>query len=214
WAMAGSDRFDPTPLTRQLEHWDILDLSFKPYPCCRWIHTTLDALASLPIPAAEVQSIEVQTISSLARTFTDPAPATMIDAQFSVPYACACLLLAVAHRDWHSSLHDPRVLALAARTRLVEDPEAQTRYLAAGRLSWLIPTRVIVRLADGRVLQNSAEVARGSAGRPLSDTELIAKFQHLVEPSLGEVRTARLADALLNLASLPDVRRLLGRFGR
>jgi 2-methylcitrate dehydratase PrpD len=39
WRMMGSDRGDAGRMVRGLgAEWDVLGLSLKPYPCCRWIH--------------------------------------------------------------------------------------------------------------------------------------------------------------------------------
>ena len=44
--MAGSDHCDFERLTDFRDH-GIMNVSLKTYPCCSWIHTTLDALGEL-----------------------------------------------------------------------------------------------------------------------------------------------------------------------
>ena len=43
WVMAGSDRCDFNSMM-DFSQYQILGVSLKPYPCCRWIHTTLDVV--------------------------------------------------------------------------------------------------------------------------------------------------------------------------
>jgi 2-methylcitrate dehydratase PrpD len=213
WVMAGSDQFDPTHLVEGLDRYDVMDLSFKPYPCCRWIHTTLDAVGEIVererLSAGNVESVDVHTIAALATTFTDPTPATLVDAQFSVPYCVAVRLLGVPRARWpHDAvLTDPEVLALARRVRVHLDAEAQSDYLRSGRLSWAVPTRVSI-LAGGRCVDAHARVASGSPERPLSDAALEGKFHELADPVVGERRAQEISELVAKLDTLDRVSHL------
>lgn len=210
WAMAGSDRFDPQLLTQDLgETYSILETSFKPYPCCRFTHSTLDAvneiIQSTDIEADDVRAVHVRS-SSKVRVFADYRPQTFIDAEFSLPYAIAMLLLReppgyrwVTAERWR----DPAVLSLADRVHLHVDPDAEAD-LAAGYMR----VRVSVELENGREEKAQALYPRGHPRNPLSAGERRQKFLALAEPAIGRQR-ARELDALIDrLDDLPDVSEL------
>ena len=215
WIMAGSDCYDERLLRENLASFDILELSFKPYPCCRWIHTALDALeqarVTQPFEVAEVEAIEVATIDAVAGSFGDPAPATMVDAEFSMPYSIAALLHGVPFPQWHLASHrnDPQLLSTASKVRLASDPRAQQEYLADGRLSWKIRATVTVRVRAARPIFVSENIARGSPLRPLDRGQLQRKARDLMGGSLGERGTHGVIEGIRKLEAMRDVRELL-----
>src|SRR5690606_39845834 len=94
------DRYDPARLREGLgERFEFVDLSYKPYPCCRFNHTAIDAALALRprIGTAQVQRIAAfvnrQSYEAVA---TPPEirrrPRTVVQAQFSIPYTVACAL--------------------------------------------------------------------------------------------------------------------------
>jgi 2-methylcitrate dehydratase PrpD len=94
------------------------------------------------------------------------------------------------------SARNPIVDALRRRSRLEPDDHF-------GRDA----ARVTVELADGSAISHEVEVAAGSAGRPLSDEQLLEKFRALVEPILPG-RADAVADAVLHIgegAAMADI---------
>jgi 2-methylcitrate dehydratase PrpD len=67
---------------------------------------------------------------------------------------------------------------------------------------------VTALLVDGRREHVFVEHAIGSLQRPMSDTELEAKFARLVSPVLGTAGVAPLVQACQGLAACGDVRAL------
>lgn len=210
WRMAGSDRFDPQILTQGLgTTYSILETSFKPYPCCRFTHSTLDAvneiIQSVDIEADDVRAVHVHS-STKVRVFADYRPQTFIDAEFSLPYAVAMLLLReppgyrwVTAKRWR----DPAVLSVADRVHLHVDPEAEAD-LAAGYMR----VGISIELENGRVESAQALYPRGHPRNSLSAGELRQKFLDLAVPAIGQERAQEL-DALIDrLDDLPDVSEL------
>ena len=72
-------------------------ISLKPYPCCRWIHSTLDAVRELvarhAVSPDSVRRVTVRSIEAFPLWFHGRRPPTMVDAEFSVPHAVAMVLL-------------------------------------------------------------------------------------------------------------------------
>lgn len=210
WRMIGSDRYRPEELTRGLGgHWLILDTTVKPYPCCRYIHSTLDALRDLArehsLQADEIDQVVVRSFGGMTRWFADYRPSTMVDADFSVPYAAALVL---SGREpgpaWYDSatLSDPGVLALADRVRLEQDEECDALFWNERRYV----TRVEVTTRDGRRLHARPDSPRGGRELPLSEEELTEKFLALARVALPAVRGRHVLTDLLAIDRFGDIR--------
>src|SRR3546814_11134545 len=77
------------------------DLSYKPYPCCRFNHTAIDAALAIAkepgFDAGAVRRITVGINRQAWEAVAWPleirqAPATVVQAQFSICYSIACAL--------------------------------------------------------------------------------------------------------------------------
>ncbi|RLE53410.1 MAG: hypothetical protein DRJ26_03360, partial [Candidatus Methanomethylicota archaeon] len=105
WIMASSDKCGFDEMVK-FEAYEILSVSFKTYPCCRWLHTTLDALRDIilheNISVDDVKKVNVRTIAPLVEKFMDYDSRNMIDAQFSLPYAVAMILCRIPRLKWYS----------------------------------------------------------------------------------------------------------------
>jgi 2-methylcitrate dehydratase PrpD len=208
--MMGSDRHDPARMVRGLgSDWEVLGLSLKPHPCCRWIHSTLDAVRELVrdggLRPPDVRAVTVRSIEALARWFQGRRPPTMVDAQFSVPHAVAMTLLDRPRPEWWQATNreDPAVLALMDRIAVDADPEAQAAWETL-RHSARVPVAVVVETATGK-LERARRHARGGADEPLTDDEVVRKFRELAEPVLGASGAARVRELVDALETLKAV---------
>ena len=205
------ESFDPDRVVEGLDAAGPLRIQqnyFKLHACCLYNHPALDAVQKLvnreEIEAANVDRILVEA-PPLATIMTDPAPANMLAAKFSLPYAVATSLV------YHSTdiaafyperLEDPETRSMAQRVEIVADPEMNFRrydYPAA---------RVAISLRDGRTLNESVTVHHGDYQDPASRQELVGKFTFLVEEILGQAQTAEVIDTVDRLDGLPDIREL------
>ncbi|MGQ0568988.1 MAG: MmgE/PrpD family protein [Armatimonadota bacterium] len=210
WAMAGSDQCDFERLTDGLGHrFEMLNVAFKPYPCCRYIHSAAEALETILSTQArssdEIERVVVRSVPLLG-AFMDYAPKTFVDGQFSLPYV---LGLVLARRrpgyGWLSqdSLADPDVLS-AAHTITFEPDDAAAEAFAAREY----PATVTVHTARGAVSETVA-IPRGDPRRPLLEEEIQAKFLSLAAPVLGPRRAGRLMDLVYGLEDVGNLRTAL-----
>jgi 2-methylcitrate dehydratase PrpD len=210
WRMMGSDRGDAERMVRGLgAEWDVLGLSLKPYPCCRWIHSTLDAVGELvarhAVRPGDVRRVTVRSIEAFARWFHGRRPATMVDAQFSVPHAVAMVVLDRPRAGWWqpASRTEPGILDLMDRVELETDPAAQATWVTV-RHSARIPVTVTIETPVRRV-EAVRRHARGGADEPLTDAEVERKLRELAEPALGAPAAARLVERVDKLGTLDSV---------
>lgn len=217
WVMAGSDRCDFAAMTAGLgEEYRLPTTGFKPYACCRWTHTALDVVRRLregtSMDPAAIARIEIHTFGELVEKFGGPAPRSLIDAQFHLPYlvALTCLDRAPTRALSEGDLTDEAVLALMSRVTLHLDPDADRAFFERRRL----PVRVVVTGRDGSRREASADAPPGAPdGPPFTLEDLRVKFSALVEPIIGREQTQRLEAVALSLEAydVTDLVRLASR---
>ncbi|WP_128918348.1 MmgE/PrpD family protein [Bradyrhizobium nanningense] len=99
--MCGTDCFDRDILVGDLgSRWMLPDITYKPWPTCRWMHQPLTAL----VAAASKAKIDPQQIESIligtnvlvsGPRFCNPKPRTWVSRQYSFPHAVAMVLLGI-----------------------------------------------------------------------------------------------------------------------
>lgn len=204
-------RYAPEALLAGLGRtWLGEQLTFKAWPACRGTHAFIEiALALRASPGFDWRQITAvrATIGEVQRMLTEPlerkrAPATAIDAKFSIPFTIALALVRgrVGLDDFDAAaLSDPDVLALAARVEIVERPDWGRDRAAAGALS--------LTLGTGEVLNDERLTALGAPANPLGAAALEAKFADCAARArspLSGAEAGALAQTLLGLAGSPD----------
>ena len=204
------DRFEPALAVAGLGRgYRIEQNYFKFHACCRHNHYALDALAALRrahrFTAEDVAHVRVTTIPFGLR-MADPAPASMLGAKFSIPYAVAAALVrgtADVTAFEPAALDDPRIRELARRVEVRADPEMSPQRTES-------PTaRVRIVLRDGRTVEELTTVVRGDTANPVPAADVVAKFLRLSIPVLGEPHAQRVARAVYEADGLGDVRDLI-----
>lgn len=101
WRMAGSDQCDwdtfATPLD---EAYELPELTFKPYPCCRWLHATVEATEAAVADVTDVTSVEVETTQRVADSFVIE-PSNQVNAEFSLPFVVGQVVSGRDVVDWY-----------------------------------------------------------------------------------------------------------------
>lgn len=211
WAMAGSDRFDAAAAVAGLgDQYRFTQTSFKPYACCRWAHSTLDAVRALTAqlrPGEDIRDVEVHAFGDLVSNLSWATPEDLVDAQFSLPFLVA---LELAGRSCsrgldEASISDPEIIRRAERVRLVHDPSVDEAFYQGH-----LPARVIAATDQERQIECVKHDAWGTPGQPFSRQDCWRKFLALTAPILGHGQAADLGHTLLDLATVPDVAGIVG----
>ena len=197
------------------ERWETDACFVKPYPTNVFTHTGIDAALALResgLRPEDVASVRVGAAGATLRTIANPReakirPESGYHAQFSGPFTFALALrggsgLGVYLDDFtDEAVRDPLNLDVAARVEHHADPRAEAIFPAH------FPSFVEVRTKDGRTLTHEVRANRGTAERPLTETEVRVKYD-LNARALGP-RAAVLADRILDAHELDDARGLL-----
>lgn len=208
WTMVGSDRCDFERMVAGLgERWATSETEYKIHPSIGLNHpafwATKELVETNGIRAEDVEEVTVTTL--WADLIGDAAPRAAVDAQFSLPYTVAATILREPlgpglYAD--EKLEDPALQEVLARIRLVHDPAADRAFFEDQR----IVQAVEIALRDGRTVRRETEFPRD---RPAyGRAEIEAKFEALASGALGDVKRARLREALDGLEALDDVSRL------
>ena len=212
WIMASSDQCNYQKMTEGLgTQYLTLKNSYKPYSACRWVHSSLDATGKLmeknSFDPECITSIQVETFEEIVNKFGVVKPENIIDAQFSLPYLMALELLGRSSRFGlrEEDLEDSRVIELANKVTIRENPQATKRY----EKDRLMVSSVIVKTEDGKTFSETVSISRGDPDNALSQDEILEKFSHLVAPVVGERETERLIKVIDRLESVKDISELV-----
>lgn len=214
--MSGTDRFDPDMLVGGFgSRWMLSDITYKPWPTCRWTHHPLTALgkaaANASIDPQQIERVVIGTNVLLSTPrFINPKPRTFCSRQFSIPHAVAMLLLGIpVGPAWLDEAQDENQSVRALREKVcVEqwDP-ANTFGSHIVREQWRnMPARAVIVMRDGTRLESETEFALGDPWT----TETVWGDEHVIEKfravsGLSAARADQVIQAVLDIEVQPDV---------
>jgi 2-methylcitrate dehydratase PrpD len=208
--------YDPAVILHGLgDRFFIEELSFKRWPACRGTHAYIEAAQILRARhAIDPESIVaiVATGGEVQRMLVEPAdrkqaPATVIDAKFSIPFTIGTALIddEVTLESFEGeALTDPRKRTLARLVRFEQRPDWGRDRAASGKLS--------IELASGARHEQWIDIAAGHVSRPIDDAGLTAKFSQCAARAKRPLTPAgidRLATAIWDLDSAGDAAKTL-----
>ncbi|MBW2342168.1 MAG: MmgE/PrpD family protein, partial [Deltaproteobacteria bacterium] len=196
------------------DHFGVMDLSIKPYPCCRMTHGSIDAALELsnshrikPEDVAEILVYVSKMVSDMVGAPFEIRENPQVDAQFSIPYTVAVALTRgkVFLDDFGSDTikKDSAVLGLAKRIKVVVDLELPVNDISS--------VNMIIKTENGESFSLKVGTLKGSPVRPMSFDDCARKFRNCLEysekPSLVK-NSETLIDFVFNLEKKKDVREL------
>ena len=215
FALYNEGQFDPEfLLAKPGSTWEIARLSLKPWPSCRGTHAYIEMALALcaehGLDAGDIAEIDIHGEPFLDMLIEPleqkQAPATLIDAKFSVPFSVATAIVCggLGLGDFNQeNLHNAEILSLARRFRFY--PES--RSAGGGALpAW---GEIRLRTHDGRELAASLDFPLGNPENPLPDEFLREKFADCLRQSgvpMDDAHIAGLGNAVLALETVTDLR--------
>jgi len=158
----------------------MLNIAFKPYPACHMTHAFADAALALKrthgLEVEDVDRIIAYVHENEIPVICEPVatkvrPQNSYDAQFSVNYVIAAALVrerfGLAELE-DEVLADPTIGDLCAKVSYESDPDSAYPDYYSGA--------VAIHTRDGRHLFHREQMNRGSAGNPMSESDIKMKY--------------------------------------
>ena len=194
---------------------ELMRTGIKPHACCRYSQGPIDATLALraehAIEPLRVARIDVGIVVPGFAIVCEPIaakrrPRSVVDAQFSLPFAIATALVrgAAGPEDFAPALlADAAVRHVMDRVHPVHDPALDARFPR----TW--PCWVRVTLDDGTTREARVEHPLGDPENFPTAAVLDQKYLHLAGRVLADGQARELSDAVTRIAGLSDVRTLL-----
>lgn len=170
----------------------IMDVSIKPYACCRYMHGPIDCLLHIKrehqLDPQHIIHVRCGVLTGGRGLVADPieqkrSPQNVVDAQFSMPFGATIALLtgqaglSVFTETW---LHNSEVRALMQKVDCYSSDELDAYYPAEWRAS------AEVQMDDGQNYHADIRYPLGDPHNPLSWEQLEARFSALVTPVIPD----------------------------
>ncbi len=197
WPQALAGLRDWTPISR---------MTFKNHGCCGHIFPALDALRELQAQRRfgpdDVAQINVHGYGPTKAICDRMTVENARDARFSLQYCVATLLYTGSVRlaaISPANLARNDLRSFMQRVHVQEDPEIAARYPQERQ------ARVLVTLTTGEVLEHFQPTRKGDPDLPLSDSELIDKFEELAGTAVSAETARQLRETIMNSNELPGI---------
>lgn len=187
------------------ERWLVPDTVFKYHVACYGAHPAIEAMRSLlraaPIPADDVERIDVTVSRVIGRLCNVIEPTNSIGMKFSLPHNIAMTILG----------HDTGAVASYADRTLADAGLAALRQRVGITVdeSFADWSTAVAVTSGGETRRSYARVDEPNRDLPDQESRLEAKFDRLAAPVVGTTATTRIRDLVRDLAGLDDTNRLI-----
>ena len=210
---AGSDADASRALDGLGSEFEVMNTAVKPYPCCRYSHATIDAVADIvraeSLASPDIDGIDIALGVTGYSMVADPpeakrVPSNVVEGQFSVYFAAAATAGKGGYAwDAYDRLDDAEVRRLMQRTSVTLDQ----------RFGSGMESIVSLRTADGRVIERTVPFPKGEPENPMTWDEMQAKFTEWSTPVIGASRAAQVIESVASLESLASMSELTANLG-
>jgi 2-methylcitrate dehydratase PrpD len=192
------------PVDQPLEFQYALKGSYlKPYPGCRHVHPSIDALGEIlkekEIDRSQIQKIQVRTYKIAVETEIHDLNRRG-DAYFNIPYALAARMI-LGKSDWEAfdekHFKNESLVEIMKKVNLMVDPEVEGQY---PRQRGAI---VEISLKNGTVFSGKVNHPLGEPENPLPSSVTLEKFRKAARKFLSK-RTMERMETLLDVAGLTE----------
>ena len=179
----------------------------QPYPCCHFIHGFVDCALHLrdQVVLDEIESIDCPLSPRLHHMVSGPSrPADPYSALFSTPYVVALALVTgrIDLAAFHDrGVNDSAVLALSDRITCSEDRTSD--------FPVHFPGEVRITLKSGRVVTHRVATSFGTPERPLSTSDIKAKFMANATRVMSRSEAERVVQSVSEIESMENISELL-----
>ena len=185
------------------EKYEVMNLYFKPYPCCRWAHPAIDAVVEVmkenSISADMIDRIVIKTFER-ATLLSKIEPKTADEAQYNIAYPTAA---AAVYGDFGiervmiENLGDKRVLDMMKKLSFEVD-EALDAEFPKKRIC-----RAEIYTSDGKSYVSRNCEPRGEAHEKIDTGWLSDKFYRITSPVISRESQKELLSLILGDENVP-----------
>ena len=196
------------------ESWELMNISFKPYPCGVINHAFIDLAIQL-LDQHEFQSDEIDSIIAFihpdaAQTVCEPVetkrrPVSGYHAKFSLHFNVAAALAEgkvdlTTYTD--EKVLDTSILKLAEKIEHQCDNDSQ--------YPKTYPAKMEIRLKDGRTFRGEIEHHKGSLKNPMKPEEVRQKFMANSKHVIGLGPSKLISEGICQLEEHEDIEEIMG----
>ena len=191
----------------------IMDTLLKHWPTNMWVQASLDIMDAFMkedgITADDIDEIIVDPPTQMRMTLRPEVYEKIIEAQYSIPYCIAALLLdPTPGAQWYTAerMHDPELLALASKVRPgpsnEQDLQVSFNTFQDGDF---VDKTITVKCKDGRVLTRSCNYPKGHPKNQMTMDEVCERFRVQTRNALTPERAEEILDTLRNIENMDDM---------
>jgi 2-methylcitrate dehydratase PrpD len=183
--------------------YEIMNLYFKPFTCCRWAHPPILASLSLikahEINAAEIEKVEVKTFAAATR-LSKIIPTSTDEAQYNISYPIAA---AIVYGDLGFSqvidenLGNADVLKMMTKIEFQVDEKLESAFPAKRQCI------VSIVLKNGSRYTSDLYEPIGEAKDQVDLEWITEKYFRITKPVIHENAQQKILDLLINDLELP-----------
>jgi len=212
WRMIGSD----TNLIKEKieDHFDenlILKVGFKPYPCCRLIHSSVEATNNIMGESdfidLDIKEIKIKTIAALCKPpFSNATPKDFYSGIFSLPYVIACNLKRIEKLRWFEEKNfiNKEINSLAKKVSIERDNDADYQFqIDQGKITSIVE----IFFKNGKKKFAKVDIPFGDPRKPMTSLQLKEKFLSLSYKNITESKS--LIDLIMKLENIKDLNNLM-----
>lgn len=185
------------------QKYQVMDLYFKPYPCCRWAHPAIDACLELisehKISPNDIEKVTIHTFKR-ATMLSKIVPKTADEAQYNIAYPVAS---SIVYGDFgftqvlEENLNDSTVIDMMSRLEFKVDDALDARF-PAERIC-----RAEIKTKQGDTYISSECEPRGEAKENIGIDWLSDKFYRITGPVLSKQAQDKLLKLITQTNDLP-----------
>jgi 2-methylcitrate dehydratase len=163
------------------------------------------------IKPEEIDQVNIKTLDRVGQFLADTKIETIFDAQFSLPYALAMLLLGQKPGpEWLSEenmFRNEKVKAIEKKIKIEVDPEAEKIF--AQESGEAIMSTVEIKTTQGKVYTEQMKYPKGSPRNPFTPKGLTEKFKMVSSALFSEKRVERLLEEINRLDKVENISNLM-----
>ena len=178
--------------------WNIDQMTFKNHGCCGHNFPAIDAVSNLlskhAVKVAKIKEIRVGAYRATNEVCRYVHPTTPFEAKFSLTYTVAARIILGRVREkafLPDALKNPDIYALEDKIKLSIDSECTDKFPVHRS------AKVQIEMQDGEIYTHHQLTRHGDPDEPLTDQELLDKFNELTEPRIGVERAQVLSAQIL-----------------